>query len=308
MRRSGIFLFAILTLILPCLASETSAAPTFGDTSFQQTWERTDKLLTEQTNVGRGFVWGPDSIFSGKEAYTEASGGQRIVQYFDKARVEINNPQAKRTDLSFVTSGLLVKELVLGRQQNGDYVNNYTQGKPSEVQVAGDPNTDGANQVAPTYRSFGKVATFNNDNHVSTKFGQQVTQKMDKDGTITNITSPDPNVRLTGYDSSTQHNIANVFVTYGNSQGQIWNGSAYVKGAVFAPDATYIFGLPITEPYWIRTVVGGEEKDVLIQLFERRVLTYTPNNDLANRVEMGNVGAHYYRWRYQENLGLGASK
>jgi plastocyanin len=44
--------------------------------------------------------------------------------------------------------------------------------------------------------------------------------------------------------------------------------------------------------------VGGVVKDVLVQAFERRVLTYTPANSPAFQVEMGNVGRHYYLWRY----------
>jgi hypothetical protein len=28
------------------------------------------------------------------------------------------------------------------------------------------------------------------------------------------------------------------------------------------------------------------------------VLTYNPNNDPAFRVEFGNIGQHYYKWRY----------
>jgi hypothetical protein len=46
-------------------------------------------------------------------------------------------------------------------------------------------------------------------------------------------------------------------------------------------------------------VVAGKEQAVLVQLFERRSLTYTPANTPANRVEMGNVGQHYFAWRYQ---------
>jgi hypothetical protein len=57
-------------------------------------------------------------------------------------------------------------------------------------------------------------------------------------------------------------------------------------------------GLPISEPYWTRVKVGGIEKDVLFQAFERRVLTYTPDNLAEWRVEMGNVGQHYLRWRH----------
>jgi WD40 repeat protein len=37
---------------------------------------------------------------------------------------------------------------------------------------------------------------------------------------------------------------------------------------------------------------------VLVQLFERRVLTYTPANSAEFKVEMGNVGQHYFQWRY----------
>jgi hypothetical protein len=37
---------------------------------------------------------------------------------------------------------------------------------------------------------------------------------------------------------------------------------------------------------------------VLVQLFERRILTYTPGNPRGFEVEMGNVGQHYHRWRY----------
>ncbi len=48
-------------------------------------------------------------------------------------------------------------------------------------------------------------------------------------------------------------------------------------------------------------------KRVLIQAFERRVLTYTPDNLAEYRVEMGNVGQQYYRWRYVANGGVAAA-
>jgi hypothetical protein len=37
---------------------------------------------------------------------------------------------------------------------------------------------------------------------------------------------------------------------------------------------------------------------VLVQLFERRALTYNPANPAVTQVEMGNVGRHYFNWRY----------
>jgi hypothetical protein len=44
--------------------------------------------------------------------------------------------------------------------------------------------------------------------------------------------------------------------------------------------------------------VAGQQKNVLIQIFERRVLTYTADNPDPFKVEMGNIGRHYYQWRY----------
>src|SRR5205823_2176744 len=58
---------------------------------------------------------------------------------------------------------------------------------------------------------------------------------------------------------------------------------------------------PIAEAYWALVRVRGVQQWVLVQPFERRVLTYTPGNDPAWQVEMGNVGRHYYTWRYEQS-------
>ncbi|MHB8646615.1 MAG: fibronectin type III domain-containing protein, partial [Thermomicrobiales bacterium] len=42
---------------------------------------------------------------------------------------------------------------------------------------------------------------------------------------------------------------------------------------------------------------------VLVQPFERRVLSYTPANPSGFQVEMGNIGQHYFTWRYMTNPG-----
>jgi hypothetical protein len=62
----------------------------------------------------------------------------------------------------------------------------------------------------------------------------------------------------------------------------------------------YATGYPTTEAYWSMVAVGGTEKDVLIQCFERRCLTYTPGNSPGFAVEAGNIGLHYYVWRNGE--------
>jgi hypothetical protein len=63
-------------------------------------------------------------------------------------------------------------------------------------------------------------------------------------------------------------------------------------------DWIYVAGYPISEPYWARISVAGEQRDVLIQVFERRTVTYDPAQPDGYKVQFGNVGRHYYDWRY----------
>jgi hypothetical protein len=55
----------------------------------------------------------------------------------------------------------------------------------------------------------------------------------------------------------------------------------------------------VTEAYWTTIRVGGMPRTVLVQAYQRRVLTYSPTNPEGWKVEMGNVGRHYYSWRYE---------
>ncbi len=59
-----------------------------------------------------------------------------------------------------------------------------------------------------------------------------------------------------------------------------------------------MLGYPISDPVWVNVKLQGVDQWVLVQPFERRVLTYTPSNPTAWQVEMGNIGLHYFRWRY----------
>ncbi len=297
-RKSGLawLVSGLLSVLLPLTAM---AASNFNDPNFKTTWERVDKPVQDLAGTGRGYTWGPPAPGSEKVASEPYNGGTRKVQYFDKARMEINNPAGNPNDLFYVTTGLLVKELVTGNRQDGD--NSFTFVGSSQVQVAGDSNENGANAMAPTYASFRGLGTFSGtENGQSKSEGSPVTNRIDKAGQVGSFTPPEQRL-LKGYDPVTQHNVADVFSDYGNLEGLIWNGQSYVQGAVFFGNALYVLGRPITEPYWVRAVVAGTERDVLVQLFERRVLTYTPANPDAFKVEMGNVGQHYYRWRYEQN-------
>ena len=62
------------------------------------------------------------------------------MQYYDKARMEINDPSGERDSRFFVTNGLLVVELISGRVQTGDQEFESQARPPSQVPVAGDLN------------------------------------------------------------------------------------------------------------------------------------------------------------------------
>ncbi len=300
MRQSYKFWVSLLTgLMLVSLLPVVEAAYNFTDPAFGSTWNRADKAVQELTGVGRGYTWGPPAPGAEGIQTEQYNGAPRKVQYFDKARMEINNPSANPNDLYFVTTGLLVKELVTGQRQDSDTT--FTALPPSPVQIAGDSNEGGNNAIAPTYASFQNVVTFlNNQNTRPAAPNSLITARIDKSGQVTTFSPPERRFN-TGYDPVTQHNISDVFVTFGQQRGSVWNGSGYVQDSVLFNNPTYVLGRPVTEAYWIRAVVAGVERDILVQLFERRVLTYTPANPDPYKVEMGNVGQHYFRWRYALN-------
>jgi uncharacterized lipoprotein YddW (UPF0748 family) len=252
----------------------TAANP---DGAFGNLWNRTDQPVA-QGRVGRSWMWGPANFGTGTERYAESPGGKRLVQYWDKSRMEITNPGGNRNDLWFVTNGLLTKELISGRAQigNGAFANRA----PAAVPVAGDPNDPNS----PTYASFNKLASLDGDRRAEPAVGATVAQTINRDGTLGfNQDLARYGVRNAAYNRELGHNIPNVF-------------DSYLKGLPL--DWVFVLGYPVTEPYWATVRVGGQPKDVLIQVFERRVLTFTPSNPAQYRVEMGNVGQHYWRWRY----------
>jgi hypothetical protein len=267
----------------------------FADTAFRQVWERTDRPLA-QTAPGltpRSWIWGPKPITGGfHEIYVDSPGQTRQVQYFDKSRMEVTSPAAPRNQW-YVTNGLLVVELITGAMQVGN--DSFEPRSPANVAVAGDPEAENPN--APTYRSFRTVAYPLADQPAPRRSGQPVTAVLNRDGEVTE--NPDLaryGVLLDSYDEQLGHNIPRVFTDFFAQQGLVYENGQYLQGQIV--DWLFVVGLPISEPYWARVRVGGIEQDVLMQAFERRVLTYTPANDPAWRVEMGNVGQHYLRWRY----------
>ncbi len=253
-------------------------APAAADRAFGELWNRTD-LPVAKGQSGRSWMWGPKTFATGSEAYRETPGGRRTVQYWDKSRMEVSNPAGDRSQLWFVTNGLLTKELIGGRLQAGE--RDFTDRMPSTTPVAGDP-TGGL--TAPSYAAFMQVASLNGDRRSAPQVGRAVVQTLAPSGATGSEGSLQRfNVTNAQYNADLGHNIPNVFVPYLTNLPLPW---------------VFVMGYPISEAYWIRASVGGRATDILVQMYERRTLTYTPSNPAAFRVEMGNVGQHYYRWRY----------
>ncbi len=300
---------SLLTLWPSSLLSTASSVSTisFVSPQFESRWNYSDKAFLDfPGNISQSWTWGPNTYslpgLTVSERYLDAPGESRKVQYFDKGRMELNS-KALSGSLFEVTGGLLVKELVTGFRQDGD--NTFTGLAPSVEAVAGDSNFFGQNQVSPVYASFSSLIYIGDGSTPAPdRTGQPIDQSLDRAGQVKPIAPGNTKVVNRLYVPATGHNIAGVFLDYFNLKGPIWQEGHYQTGSVFYNNPTYLFGLPVTEPYWVRAEVSGQEKDVLVQLFERRVLTYTTGNPDPFKVEMGNVGLHYYHWRYPQTNPL----
>jgi hypothetical protein len=266
----------------------------FSDDGFRSVWTRTD---AQQVRGGRTWYWGPQPWFDYAEFYRQGLNGLRTVQYFDKARMEINNP-SDRGFQGGVTNGLLVVELVSGHLKKGNDPFDYDGRAPADVPVAGNPKADNPNGT--TYASFTALATFDNNGfRDANKLNQRVATTLDKGGNLAirqDLAEGHPETNIVQYNSLTGHNIPKVFWDFLNMQGPVVEGGQRRNRTIV--DWTFAMGLPITDAYWTRAKIGAAEKDVLVQLYERRVLTYVPDNPAGYKVEMGNVGQHYFQWRY----------
>lgn len=363
-------------------ASSPASAYPFLNNTFYQYWQTADYPVVIGA-VTRGFTWGPEPFFGTTEPYAEAPGGMRQVEYLDKARMEITRPDLNKNNPYFVTNGLVVKEMVTGLLQQGDFA--FSQRFPAyDVPVAGDPFE--INPDAPTYASFYALNSFYTTQPPTSTTGitatvtptttpvtgvtpsatpgvtptapvtvtigsaprnvgrpfrqllsqptshaladgtpdvqvpadtdsgllvrqpdrtnEPVTATLARNGTVgvNSLLGQLDGAHYVFWEGTLGHNIPGVFWDYLNQSGPVFDGKKLVSGKVF--DWVQTMGYPITDAYWVRTNVGGIQRDVMVQLYERRILTYTPTNPVEFRVEMGNVGQHYYKWRYNPKYNL----
>lgn len=252
----GMFLMGVLAV--PTGAPH--AASGFAHLAFAQQWQRDEALAPN--------FWGPMSTaHDGQtEAYGEADGRARLVQYFDKGRMELGHGDT-------VTNGLLATELVMGRMQTGD--TRFTDRPSPSVPIAGDPDGGGLTYALLSTKGQALLALG------PRQLGGYRLSAVSPTGEIAARSGDSPPYASYAiYDFATKHDVSRAFSDYRNTVGE------------------ETIGLAISQPFFTTAQVAGQERDVLVQVFERRVLTYTDSNPDGFKVEMGNVGQHYYRWRY----------
>jgi hypothetical protein len=274
--------------------------PSFAHPAFNTTWQRTDGLVASGT-VKRPWVWGPAPGESVVEPFQGLPGNTHVVQYFDKGRMEINDPNGNPADPFFVTNGRLAVELISGQIQTG--LNRFEARGFAHINLASDAD----DPTAPTYQSFNGVSSIPgapNGRRAQDQTGQAVRTAIDRQGVTQPWPGdhPDYGVRYAHFEQTTGHNIPDIFWAYLNEQTDIVQGGQQVQGPLFYPWFS-VTGYPISEPYWSYVKVEGRYTDVLIQAFERRVLTFVPHLPSPFKVQMGNIGQHYHEWRYRQGGG-----
>lgn len=289
---SWVFLLRMACLpvtALPVRAGDTDFTPNpAAEGLFKQVWRQADGPVVAG-RAARSWLWGPGPFSSQVEEYQET--GSRYVMYFDKGRMELTQP-----DNQTVSLGLLVYEMISGQLQLGD--NLYTPAKdgPATTNVVGDPG----NWL--TYARLKPYASLNLDNRAEDRNGKTVDEQLTETEGIQPAGAQAGQQIISYYDPVLGHNIPKVFWDFINQPGLVYDTS--FGGYLTLQPVSWLndVGYPLTEPYWVRQKVDGVEKDVMVQAFQRRTLTFTPDNPAAYRVEMGNVGRHYTRWRYARDF------
>jgi hypothetical protein len=275
-------------------ANSVSGA-SFQNAHFESVWSRTDGPVASGA-VSRSWLWGPAPGETRQEPFAGAPGGVRTVQYFDKARMESNPAVTDPNNPWSVTTGLLVVEMASGQVQTGPASTEKL--APAEIAVAGDI-LPGPLDTAPRYASFRQVASLpgTTGRSVPDAGGMEVRATIDKAGKVGTLSGEPPaRVRYAAYTPETGHNIPDVFARFMEQEGPVLVEGKMARGRLFDP--VYLLGHPITEAYWTTVPIGGKAEQVLVQLYQRRVLTFLPSYGEGWQVQMGNVGQHYFGWRY----------
>ncbi|MCA1667852.1 MAG: CAP domain-containing protein [Thermomicrobia bacterium] len=278
---------AIGALAVAGVRQPVRAATGFADPAFAVQWRAGEAIAPN--------FWGPMSTATGgiAEAYQEATGGQRLVQYFDKGRMELTNGS--------VTNGLLAKEMIAGTVQTGDA--RYEVRPAPEIPLAGDLDNPG-----PTYGALGGKAA-GLLLAAAARIGTLVTTSVAVDGTVSagNALPGSGLTAISVYDDATSHNVPAVFARYrdtaGVAQVEMGNLGLHYRRWRYG-DTPSLAAPPVTSP----DQPGVEEADCLARINAYRVqnmlppLTISPGLMRTARWLSGDMAAKGY-FSHTDSLG-----
>lgn len=251
------------------LPVEATQPTPFADPSFS-------RFFAQAGASGQKLLWGGAPLVSLVEPYADAAGSRRLVQYFDRGRMELDAATGA------VTQGLLVRELTSGAVQVGDDA--FTQRSPANIPIMA-TSANAGQDAGPTYADFAVAALSRSPNRTVSPDGV-LDDWLLPGGKV--LTGPVPVVAIAAiYVDVTGHNVPDVFAAWFATEPF---GTLSWQQAL---------GYPVSEAYWVQ----ADGADHLVQLFERRVVVYTPRAASSEQFAVTNVGRHYFRWRYGDEPG-----
>ncbi len=242
----------------------------------QTIWERADRPVATG-ELSRAWVWGPRAVAQSTEYFADSPSGTRTLVYFDKGRLDILDEAGNRTSPWYATGALLVSEMLSGEIEIGG--DEAVARDVPEIAVTG----DAGHENAVTYATLAPHSVLADDaGPVDAAVGAEILATLNAAGEIDPFGMASTGIYISSYSEATGRNIAEPFESWARDLGY--------------PDL-YLLGHPLTEPFWVDTIVLDTPKRVLVQAFERRVMTYTPDLAPEWKVESANVGNHYREWR-----------
>jgi len=257
-KQVALVLLGVAALVFTLPVREANGTP-FASPAFEQLWIQHQRAQLD--------LWGQAPLAWRIEPYADSPGGRRLVQYFDRGRMELTTlASVNRTS---VTQGRLAWELTTGNIAIGSDL--FVHRPPPDLPIDG----GAADPRVPTYATLAQLVAQPASDRTANS--QTVDTWITADGSREQTAPPVP-IRLSRYIATTRHNLPDVTVSL-------------FDRSPLGPEAWIdVFGYPISEPFWAYYRRGETALPSLIQVFERRILVYTPSLPADQRFTLVNTG------------------
>jgi hypothetical protein len=254
------FVIAIVSLSALIVPNSSVGAQGFADPRFQKLWEH-DRAANPD-------YWGAPITAGVFEPYAEAPGQVRLVQYFEKGRM-------LGVAAEWLVDDQLI-EILGGKRAIGR--DKYEYAPPPAIPVAGDGPGLTYAALSPNYEALMAQAPLRPGGGVTLRVSATGEMTTIPEGPTSGPESLDPVTEITR-----RHNTLLAFADY-------WR--------LHPPPPGDIWKFPSTEPFRSTITVSGVQHDVIVQVFNYRILLYVPDNPESSRVLIADTGRHYLAWRY----------